>query len=592
MYPTLCSMMQIRCAMTLGLGLMACTGSIRAATPTIFAPSVISGPANDAGTAFEANGKAVYFFRSNGSDSDILVSHRVRDRWSEPAIASFSGRWRDMEPAIAPDGSYLIFASSRPLLGSERSPDGFWSGENHPGKGGNLWRVDRLKSGWSTPTRLPESINRSTAVFSPTLAADGTLYFMEAAGESKRFRLFRARADHGTYATPEPLAFSNCDWSDVDPAVAPDESFLIFSSSRPPSAKGQLNLFIVFRKEGEWSAPAPLPPDINRYAPIIEAHLGPDAHTLYFASSYVVPAAEPKDGDAGRQGLKDMQSWNNGLSNVWQVDISDVISRGGIPSSSESVATASPAAAADQAAGPASGAEDYLMPHLTIGQKIGNVYSATDAFQGDGIDESVERVSGSAVYEVVDASFDRPQVNSRGRYDGKRSSGTHLVQIRDKGRTVCSPQTAHCRPYLDTSGFICNAYFWGEPSGPLSPGMSWQVNMPTAWELGPAAMQTVTVLRVDPTNAIVILKREGHGDGPIADDPKQIKVKRGGKEFTVDVVAGPAQWSGFGVFQRGITVSDELLQTRDLRVSSKEFGSATITERQYTLLNQAPADLL
>jgi hypothetical protein len=320
--------MKAKCAMGTMLGLMALAGSIRAATPTLFAPGAISGPANDAGPTFSADGKTVYFFRSNGSDYDILVSHFSSGRWSGAAIAEFSGQWRDLEPALAPDGSYLVFASSRPLPGSDRSPDGFWSGENHPGKGGNLWRVDRIKSGWSAPQPLPSTINRSTALFSPTVTAEGTLYYMEAAGESKRFRLFRAKNEHGVYAAPESLPFSSGDSSDVDPAVAADDSFLIFSSSRPPSIKGQLNLFIVFHKGSAWSTPIPLPQDINRYAPIIEAHLGPDAHTLYFTSSYVVAPTEPKSATESRQGLKDMQSWNNGLSNIWRVDIADVVARG------------------------------------------------------------------------------------------------------------------------------------------------------------------------------------------------------------------------------------------------------------------------
>ena len=303
------------------VALIALVGIVQAASPRLFGPGVISGPANDAAPAFASDGKTVYFFRSNGSDYDILVSHLNAGRWSKPMIAPFSGRWRDLEPAMAPDGSYMIFASSRPAAHGGKQIDGSWSGQNHPGKGGNLWRVDRKGKSWSEPVRLPDSINRSNAVFSPSIAADGTIYYMEASGEGNKFRLYCAQFRNGRYETPEPLPFTAGHDGGVDPAVAPDQSFLVFSSVRPPAAADQQDLFIAFHKDGEWSEPVHLPDEINRYASIIETHLGSDGHTLYFTSSYVVPAPYPKDAAAAAQGLKEMRDWNNGLGNIWQVDL-------------------------------------------------------------------------------------------------------------------------------------------------------------------------------------------------------------------------------------------------------------------------------
>lgn len=106
--------------------------------PRIFAPGVISGPTNDNAATFTLDGKTVYFFRSNYKDYDILVSHADGAGWTRPRITAFSGRWRDLEPAMAPDGSRLIFASSRPVNGSDKPMDGHWGGNVHPGHGGNL----------------------------------------------------------------------------------------------------------------------------------------------------------------------------------------------------------------------------------------------------------------------------------------------------------------------------------------------------------------------------------------------------------------------------------------------------------------------
>lgn len=71
--------------------------------------------------------------------------------------------------------------------------------------------------------------------------------------------------------------------------------------------------------------PQPLPERINRLRPITEVRLGPDAHTLYFSSSFVQPPHFPKDPAATREGLRDMQRCNDGNDHIWQVDISDVL---------------------------------------------------------------------------------------------------------------------------------------------------------------------------------------------------------------------------------------------------------------------------
>ena len=294
-------------------------------TPAVFAPGVISGPAADEGPTFTPDGKTVYFFRANSQDSFLMESHRVKGGWSKPVVAPFSGQWRDLEPALAPDGSYLIFASSRPLPGSDTPPDGSWGGQPHPGKGGNLWRVDRKGKGWSAPVRLPDTVNRSLNIFSPTIAANGDLYFMEALGEGLHFRLFMSELKDGVYQTPVPLPFTAGQYGGVDAAVAADESYMVFSSNRPPAPSGQSDLFIMFRKDGQWGEPQHLADSINAYAPAVESHLSPDGHTLYFASSYVVPGPSPRDAATSKRVLTDMQAWNNGFMNIWQVDISEYL---------------------------------------------------------------------------------------------------------------------------------------------------------------------------------------------------------------------------------------------------------------------------
>lgn len=293
--------------------------------PQVFAPGVISGPADDEGPTFTPDGRTVYFFRNNSSDYFIMESHRLKDGWSTPVIAPFSGQWRDLEPALSPDGSYMIFASTRPIPGSSTPPDGSWGGQPHPGKGGNLWRVDRKGDGWSEPVRLPDTVNRSFNVFSPTIAANGDLYFMEAAGEGLHFRLFMSALKDGQYQPAVALPFTAGQYGGFDAAVAADESYLVYGSNRPPTPAGRSDMFIVFRKDGQWGEPQVLPDAINAAGPGVELHLSPDGKTLYFSTSKVVGGPGARDGATAKRVLADMQSWNNGSLNIWQVDLTDYL---------------------------------------------------------------------------------------------------------------------------------------------------------------------------------------------------------------------------------------------------------------------------
>jgi len=240
-------------------------------SPKLFAPGVISGAADDLSPAFTPDGKTVYFTRPNNSSSTILFSTLDNGQWSTPQIASFSGQWNDLEPAMAPDGSFLVFASNRPADGESKPLNGQWGGKTYPGNGGNLWRVDRTGDGWSAPRRLPDTINSSAAIFPPSISSDGSVYFMRSDPTTGRFHLFRSQY-LVTYLAAAPLGIGDETTDDVDPAIAPDESFIVYTSNHP-SKHDQKRLQIVFRNGNGWSTPVDLGDEVNEAGNNIEARL-------------------------------------------------------------------------------------------------------------------------------------------------------------------------------------------------------------------------------------------------------------------------------------------------------------------------------
>jgi Tol biopolymer transport system component len=293
-----------------GVILCLCVGAVagQSVEPELFAPGVVSGPVNDAAPAFSPDGQTVYFHRGGpGMITHIFVAHLHDGVWSKPEVASFSGRWSDIEPVMAPEGSYLVFSSNRPIAPDGKELNGCWNSQHYAGGGGNLWRVDRVGSGWGEPRRLPDVINSDSSVFSPAVTADGSIFFMKPVGDTGRFHLLRSACRNGGYEKPTPVAFSAPDSvSDVDPTVAADESFLVFSSKRAPGR--MMELFIVFRKNGVWGVPQALGPAVSRGMYEIEARLSPDGRKLYFSSAYA-----PKREKAAE--------WETGSLNIWWVPL-------------------------------------------------------------------------------------------------------------------------------------------------------------------------------------------------------------------------------------------------------------------------------
>ena len=288
--------------------------------PELFAPGVISSPANDGSPAFTPDGNTLLFTRSAATWSAILESHRVNGAWTAPVLASFSGEWPDSSPAIAPDGSFAVFVS----IHKDGAP-------GHPASVANLYRVDRTKTGWSAPAKLPDTVNIGPAIWKPSVAADGTIYFVSIDLEGHK-RLYAAKhaAGASAYEPAQPLPFSDGAHGDVDPEIAPDQSFLVFCSSGRLAGDAKDHLFIVRRTAaGGWGDVQPIRyagDDTGGFSTDDEPHLSPDRRTLYFSSDRAPAVAFPRTHEQALRDVARLQAWDNSNSNVWFVPLAPWLS--------------------------------------------------------------------------------------------------------------------------------------------------------------------------------------------------------------------------------------------------------------------------
>ncbi len=143
--------------------------------------------------------------------------------------------------------------------------------------------------------------------------------------DAKTWRLYRSQYSNGSYLKAEPLSFSDGNHTDVDPQIAPDESFLIFSSAgRASTDDSHEHMYIVFRKDSAWGEIKPLRYDGDYEKNPCddgEANLGPDHLTLYFNSGRVNPIHKDRTREQAAQDFETLNLWDNSNSNVWTISL-------------------------------------------------------------------------------------------------------------------------------------------------------------------------------------------------------------------------------------------------------------------------------
>ncbi len=249
------------------------------ARPEVFAPGVISDAREQWRITFTPDGGTAYFTVSDeffpiSRQGTIMVSHRVGRTWTTPVVASFSGRYSDIDPFITPDGSRLYFSSIRPVNGVVRGDL-------------DLWMVERTARGsWSEPVRLGPEVNGPLDELYPSVDREGNLYFGSgpfAPGQGD-WDIYRARPTrHGGYAPRERLSDAvNSAWWDFNPEISPDGKTLVFTSLDRPGGYGSGDLYVSHLHRGEWTPAKNLGPPVNTELDEYHPTVSPDRKHLYF----------------------------------------------------------------------------------------------------------------------------------------------------------------------------------------------------------------------------------------------------------------------------------------------------------------------
>jgi Tol biopolymer transport system component len=271
----------------------------RLPVPRIFGLGIVSTEIPEFATSFSPTGRMVFFNVATPDRSRLtMMSSRFDNgRWDKAMPLPFAGTFRDVDPFMSWDGKRLFFSSNRPIQGTEPKADF------------DTWYVERKGSDWGAPVRLESPVNSDSNDVFVSSAKDGTLYF--ASNRHGNSDIYRSRMADGRYSEPEVLGFEiNTNESESNPAIAPDQSFLIFSAERP-NGVGGADLYISFSRQGQWTLATNLGPGVNSPQADFAPYVSPDGKYLFFTSERPGVVVEPGPGRPP--------------GDIYQVDISAVV---------------------------------------------------------------------------------------------------------------------------------------------------------------------------------------------------------------------------------------------------------------------------
>ena len=279
-----------------------------------FLPDVFSKFPNVRDIAINAHENEVYFSAQSYVDevSFIACVKKVNDKWLQPEIVNFSGKYFDIEPFLSSDGLKLYFASNRPINSTSTESKDF-----------DIWYVKRenINEDWSNPINVGPPINSDKDEFYPSIANNNNFYFTcnerSTKGEDD---IFVSYWNNEKYSEPVSLSDSiNSAGYEFNSFVAPDESYIIFTAYQRKDGFGSGDLYISYKvSDSTWTKAKNLGREINStkmdYCPFVDIK----TNTLYFTSKRTGINDKANGFNSIKEFLSEMNKYDNGLSRIYK----------------------------------------------------------------------------------------------------------------------------------------------------------------------------------------------------------------------------------------------------------------------------------
>jgi hypothetical protein len=188
----------------------------------------------------------------------------------------------------------------------------------------DIWVMRRKGAGFAEPEHI-DAVSSPKYEWFPTVADNGTLYFGSGRddGSLGGTDLWRSRLVDGKYQAPENLgAAINTAGNDTEAWIAPDESYMIFSTDGRKDTRGADDIYVAHQSGDSWSEPRNLGDAVNSTGSEYGAKPSPDGKYLFFCSNRaLVDKPLERRLDYAELTAK-LHAPGNGLNDIYQVDMS------------------------------------------------------------------------------------------------------------------------------------------------------------------------------------------------------------------------------------------------------------------------------
>jgi Tol biopolymer transport system component len=229
-----------------------------------FMPNIVSGKGLDFNSAFSRDGNTFYFSRSKNRKYFVYETRFDGKNWTRPERSKlFDTLYSNTDPFITKDGS-IYYISNRPKDEADTISDY------------DIYKLPKTANGYESPINLTQ-VNSDSTEYYVSLAENGTIYF--ASYRDGNLDLYNSKMTSLGYEYPKKIDSLNSDAGEHDPFIAPDESFIIFTSTRA-GGLGEADLYISNQINGAWQKPVNMGNQINTSSYDYCPYITPDG--MYF----------------------------------------------------------------------------------------------------------------------------------------------------------------------------------------------------------------------------------------------------------------------------------------------------------------------
>jgi Tol biopolymer transport system component len=283
--------------------------------PELYGAGLFSTGQWDFFMAFSPDQRRVLFCRANDDFTSYRIYETRRDdrgRWGAPTLPTFDGGWSNADPHITQDGHTVFFISNRPA-----------PGKAEPESTMDIWYAQLGADGeWGEPTPVGAPVNMPGDEWAPAVAANGNLYFgTDRSGGVGHNDIWMARRVGDHYEAPTNLGEAiNTPAGEVEPWIAPDESYLIFSGRGRKDGVGAFDLYVSRRGPSGWGPAKLIGHGVNSPQADFNQSVSPDGKYLYFSSTrpYAGPKPRRVDSAASDSALIGI---GNGKGDIYRIPV-------------------------------------------------------------------------------------------------------------------------------------------------------------------------------------------------------------------------------------------------------------------------------